>query len=1343
MAAENKDDASREKETSPQAASAGVVDATIADEKSTKQKHLDIGGFFVYFRLLFAAQPSVVDYALIVVGTICAAGAGVPFPLMGVLFGQLVDNFNSATCAAQDGPGQDPFRYESAINDKVIKTAWIGAIALVLIYCHLTCWGVISQRLARRMRNHYVASLLRQPPSFFDTRGSAGEVSSRLQSDIAAIQSGTSEKVGTIITTFSFIITVFVIAFSTQPSLAGILISVMPAFLISGYLSSKYIAKFMGLQNEGTSNASSIASEALSHIPVVHAFGAAARLEKMFTDFMTEARGNAIKKAAVASIQTGMLYFIAYSANALAFWQGSNRIAAAFANNTGGSSIGQIYAIVYLLIDACVMLGGLAPLVPFLGSAVAAYKRLMEDIATPSSIDGTSESGVYLSVEADKTIAFRNVTFEYPTRPGQPALRDVNLEFPAGKHTALVGLSGSGKSTVASLIARLHDPTAGEIEMCGQDLCKLNVRSLRSTMTFVQQQPSLFGCSILENIALGLVNSPRPEHQDLKDVIGGPILAEAATKGQDAMSWASLQGPAVARIVELVREAAEKADASIFIEKLASGYGTSVGPSGTFVSGGQRQRIALAQALIRDPEILILDEATASVDSSSERKIQAAIEREASSGKRTIISIAHRLSTIRGADNIVVMEAGQVVEQGPYDQLMAIEGGKFARLAQLQKMGSSGSNDVAGSRSSTSVDDFDDRVSKTSTTIGDGDEAPAPKSEQKETGDDAEDTPVKAPFSSVMRGISWLIRPSLGWLLIALLAAAIVGGTFSGSGLIFGYTVSALNPCQSTVERIKSNGRFFGGMIFMLGGIELVANFLAWLGFGIIGERILFALRKLSFRSLLEQNLQWHVSEGRTPTRLLSIITKDCMSIGGFSGSTFGTVFAVCVNIIIAIVVSHIYAWKIALVTLVTIPILLGCGFMQLRMLARFEERHHEAFSTANSLATEAIQSIRSVATLSLERTYMNSYKRLLEPPAKQIVQSAALTNILLALSHSMSAFVNGLTYWWGSQLIMRGEYTQRDLLIVLVAMLTSAQLWGTMFTLAPEFSRARLAISRVMSIVNMGSNLDLSESNDLESSAEAKAPSPLSHEKTGATVTFKEVSFSYPSNPDVAVLDQVSFVIKPKQFVGLVGPSGAGKSTIMNLVQRLYAATSGAVLIDNTDISTLPDSFRDVIALVPQDPALFEGTIRHNVALGAVPGHDASDAEIEEACRTANIHEEIMALPDGYNTACGPSASRLSGGQRQRVAIARALVRRPRLLLLDESTSALDAAGEAALQKGLERATQGTTVLAITHRLHTVHKADVIFVVEGGKIVDRGRHSELIERNESYRLNAMQQMLQ
>ncbi|EON98500.1 putative abc multidrug transporter protein [Phaeoacremonium minimum UCRPA7] len=1265
---------------------------------------------FVYFELLFAASPTWIDILLIVCGTTCAAGAGVPFPLMGVLFGQLIDNFNSATCAA-DGDGSsssvDPFQYESSINDKVIKTAYIGAIALVLIYGHLTCWNIISQRLAQRLRTRYVSALLRQPPAFFDTRGASGQVSSRLNGDITAIQAGTSEKVGNILTTVSFFITVFVIAFTKQPRLAGILICMLPAFLLSGILGGKYLSKYFVRQTEAAASASSIASEALSHVAVVQAFGAAPRLEAKFSEHMARARKNAITKSAIAAVQTGLLYFIAYSGNALAFWQGSLKIADSVETGDGGSTVGQIYAIVYLLVDACVMLGGIAPSLPFLGGATAAYQRLMEDIDAPSTIDGTSDAGIVLPPSTGKALALRNVSFEYESRPGQLVLEDVNLEFPAGRYTAIVGLSGSGKSTIAALIARLYDPTQGTVELEDHNVRDLNVRSLRSFISFVPQEPSLLDRSILENIALGLVNSPKAAHQHLKPLLNGPEITKLAARGKDALSSAASLGPEFAELAVLIQRAAEQADAASFIERLESGYGTSAGPNGSLMSGGQRQRIALARALIREPEILVLDEATASLDSASEKRIQLAVERAAAE-KRTIISIAHRLSTIRNADNIVVMQAGRVVEQGTYAELMAKPEGEFARLAKLQSVGSTSKTD-SGSVSGDSLDasslktevqatekaemtEADQVISKLSSAK---ESQEKDQDKEKETAKDQELDLVK-PFSSVLRGLAWLIRPSLSWFTLAIIAAVFVGATFSGAGLIFGFTVGELNPCNSTVEHIRHMGSFFAGLYFMLAGVELIANFLAWLGFGIVAEKLLYNLRILSFRSLLEQSIHWHQSEGRTPSSLLSIITKDSVSVGAFSGSTFGTVFGICVNVIIAIIISHIFAWKIALVCLVTVPILLGSGFMQLRMLARYEERHRSAFTTATSLATEATQSIRTVAILSLESEYMKSFRRLLKPPEKQIVRASVTTNIWLAISYTTGTFVNALAYWWGSQLIMKGEYSQTDFLIILVAMLTSAQLWSSMFSLAPEFSRARLALSRVMTVVNMGSSThagkpgrDPSKSgDDVEATGEARTkPSNDVQSRSGAKVAFKNVSFSYPTRPDVTILDNVSFTIPPNTFCGLVGPSGAGKSTIMNLVQRLYSPTSGAVLINDEDIAKLPTSFRDDIALVPQDPALFDGTVRFNVGLGALPGHDASDAEIEEACRLANIHDVIVSLPDGYDTECGPSASRLSGGQRQRIAIARALVRRPRLLLLDESTSALDAASEAALQEGLERA--------------------------------------------------------
>jgi ABC-type multidrug transport system fused ATPase/permease subunit len=1000
----------------------------------------------------------------------------------------------------------------------------------------------------------------------------------------------------------------------------------------------------------------------------------------------------------------------------------------------------------------------------------------MKDIEEPSAIDGTSDEGIVLPANTPGQITFHNVSFAYPSRPDQPVLRNVNLTFPAGKHTAIVGLSGSGKSTIASLIARLADPTEGKITLDGHDLRDLNVRSLRSFISLVQQEPSLLDRSILENIALGLINSPRPEHQPLKAVLHSNVLSELVTKlgaacinpAPDDAEFSS--PPEVQQLLSLIQHAATQADAHTFITHLAQGYATPAGPKGSLVSGGQRQRVALARALIRDPRILVLDEATSALDQASERRIQQAVERVAREGTRTVVSIAHRLATVRNADWIVVLEGGRVVEEGAYAELMGRDGGVFKGMVGLQSLSSGGNHIISGSVTEGEEGEEDiivEEVGEKEVERGVSEKRSLNDKETegvgKETANDKEDderidTPDAAGWGSVFRSLGRLVRPSLAWLVLALFAAVIVGGTFSGSGLIFGFTIGALNPCSNSADRILDMGLFFGGLLFMLAVIELLANFFAWSCFGLLAERLLYAVRVLSFRSLMEQGVPWHTAEGRSPSSLLDIITKDGAAIGGFSGSTIGTVFSIVVNFVTAIILSHIIMWKIAIVCLAIVPILLFAGFMQLRMLARYEERHAASFSRATSVAVEAVQSIKTVAALSLEDEVMGSYARLLKNTRDEMVRAAAFTNIWLALANSMSFLIYAFAYWWGSQRIMAGDANQTQFFIILVAMLVSAQLWGQMFTLAPEFSRARTAFSRILAIIRLGSDNALDSKRGPHPSPANPDPDPeslpplspssssSSGSQPGLQITFSSVCFAYPSRPSIPILSSLSFTIQPGQFIGLVGPSGAGKSTIMSLVQGLYHPTAGTITLDGVPLSPLaPLPFRESVAIVPQDPALFSGSAAFNIGLGAPAAErDVSREEIEAACRLAGIHEVIASLPQGYDTDLGSGGSRLSGGQRQRVAIARALVRRPRLLLLDESTSALDAASEAALQEGLDQIVKrGTTVLAITHRLHTVKKADCIFVVEGGRVVDQGTHAELMGRLESYRVNAMQQMLQ
>ncbi|KAI1169550.1 P-loop containing nucleoside triphosphate hydrolase protein [Nemania sp. FL0916] len=1298
---------------------------------------------FHYFRLLNYAEPTALDYVLLVVGVVTSIGAGIPFPLLGVLFGELVDQLNGATCAAGGTPEtESPHEYLAAINQKIVLVVTAAVAQFALIYIYSVCWNLFGERLSHRIREKYFRSLLRQEVSFFDNLP-AGEVSSRLSADINIIKDGTSEKVGVYLGVLSLFIASYIIAFIKGAKLAGILVSLVPAFLIMTFGGGHYIGKYATLASEHVAAASSIALESLSNVMVVHAFRANDRLEAKFATELNLAKKDGIKKAIAVAIQAGLLYFIAFAACGLAYWQGSMTIADVVAGITEGTSVGSIYTIIFILVDASIVISQVSPYLQIFSSAAAALDKLKVDIDRESKIDGTAQGQAHPPEVFAGDIRLENVAFAYPSRPDVPVIQDISLQFPAGRTTAIVGLSGSGKSTIAGLLTRLYDPDAGNLFLDEQNLRDINVRQLRSFIGLVQQDPMLLNRSVLENIALGLVNSSRPEHEALESIVLSDKLsqvAEAVRNGNDILAAAGAHGDKIVEVVQMILHAADLADAGAFLKNLEFGLGTIVGPNGDLLSGGQKQRVALARAIVKDPRILILDEATSSLDSASEQRIQSAIEK-ASAG-RTVIMIAHRLSTVKNADTIVVMRNGKIIEQDNHNDLMAKDS-DYAALVRLQNMSSDASSMTTAQGSKSSVD----LQGKPDSLVADDDMGEA----TKEIASSKEEVDTKAtaekeagrPVWSTMRRMGSLSRPHLLWLFIAFFGSLIVGGTYLGSALIFGNTIGALSPCN-TAQAIRAAGSFFGLLYFVLAIIEFFANGTSWSVFGLVAEKMLYVVRVLSFRTLFEQDLQWHQSESRTPSSLLSFITSDTAAIGGLTGSIIGTMFSISVNFIGAIILSHIVAWKIAIVCLAVVPLMLGSGFMKLWIVARFDERHGKAFEKSVGISVEAVNSIKTVAALSLEQEILGTYQRSLEAPRREVTRSIFWSNCFLALSMSISNLLYAFIYWWGSQQIVTGLYTQAQFFIVLVSLLVSAQLWGQLFTLAPEITRAGRAVGRICDLIDLGSSKStgrVSREDDTEAMVESKKPTSIPGQ--GLAVKFKEVKFSYPARPNRQILKGLNIDIAPGQFCALVGPSGAGKSTIISLLERMYSVESGAIEVGGFNISSRKEPvFRDDIGLVPQDSVLFDGSIRFNVALGARPGVEPSNDDIEEACKLANIHETIMALPDGYDTQCGNSGGQLSGGQRQRLSIARALVRKPRLLLLDESTSALDAESERLLQDGLEKATRGITVVAIAHRLHTIRRADIIFMIEDGQCAEKGSHEELMARSENYRVNVMHQTL-
>jgi ATP-binding cassette, subfamily B (MDR/TAP), member 1 len=1253
-------------------------------------------------------------------------------PILGIVFGQLMDDLNSATCEAADSTLSQRNELRANVNDKVLTVVYIAIANLVLIYVYIVSWNLFGERLAQRVREHYLKSMLRKDVDYFD-KVSPGEMANNLDADVNAIKEATSQKVGIVINAVSFFVTAYTIAFIKNARLGGILVSLTPAFLLMSLVGGHFIGKYAMAMSKAVASASNITFEALSNMTIVQAFGANERLADRLAAILSSSKSAGIRKAFTASIQAGLLFFIAYSANATAYYVGSRDIASAVENG-GGTTVGTIYTVIFILVDATIILSMVAPFLQLFGAGQAAFVKLETNATSSTDAAATRalpKTGVDLS-----SIEFKHVSFAYPSRPESEVLESVSFSIASGQNVAVVGPSGSGKSSLANLILRLYASTKGAVLVGGEDISAFDATTLRGFMSCVQQEATIFDRSVLENISLGLVNSPK--HQHLRQTLLSGALAEVAhqiREGTDPFQ-AAKHDPRCSEIVDLVFQAAEQADADTFIQRLRHGYGTVVGAKGALVSGGQRQRIAFARALVKDPEILILDEATASLDSISEQRIHEALKK--GQRHRTTLTIAHRLSSIKDADNIIVLQSGQIVEQATHFELMASKG-LYSELVSLQQNSRQSSQEQVSSLT-TFKDAIDENKTMISAEVQGSEvvETDATESSKKAEASSDPDIGVRRPLPFVLRMLAPMLRPSAAMLVIALTAMLIVGGTYSASALILGNTIGELSPCNDA-DDIRRAGAFFALMFFVLAIIELFANMISWSGFGLASEGLLVLIRLRTFRSLLTQDQGWHESAERTPKSLLSLFTADCNAIGGLTGSTVGTILSIMVNIIAAIILTHIVAWKIALVCLSLVPLIMGSGAMHLISLARFAVKHSQAFKTSIGIAVEAVESIKTVAALSLEEEVLETYRRSLKKPTKEMTQQSLYSYMWLALAYGLPTFLFALSFWWGSSLVLTGEYTQVDYYICTVALLVSAQLWGQLFTIAPDVSKAFQAVRRIVNLFSLSSTDQLASDLERKMIVEKRL---LPQNEGGASLSIQGLRFAYPSRPQSQVLKDFSLKVEPGQFCALVGPSGQGKSTVFALIERMYRPEAGQIWLDGNEITRGDHSFRDRLSYVPQDSVMFDGSIRFNLELGASSEQTVTQKDLEEACRLANIHEKVASLPDGFDSDVGAGGSQLSGGEKQRLAVARALVRKPKLLLLDESTSALDPQSEKALERGLQdaRAATGMTVIAIAHRLSTIKNADVIFVVDGGRVIDSGRHEELLARCETYRINATHQ---
>ncbi|TKR93550.1 hypothetical protein L596_007979 [Steinernema carpocapsae] len=1226
------------------------------------------------------------DYLLIFLGTLFSVIHGAGFPLLSMVLGGMTTVFLRAQNSefvlgfnVSTDPSIQPIS-KGEFNDSVqlfcFYYLFLGILMFASSYIQIACWESVAERLVHKIRKTYLKAILRQQISWFDLQ-QTGNLTSKLTDDLERVREGFGDKMSLFIQMVSAFFAGFVVGFIYNWEMALVMLLFTPLLAATGYWMGKTTANRTHVEQQKYAVAGAIAEETFSSIRTVLSLNGQKRELARYHQALEDSRKTGLAKYFYWGIGFGITYTVTYASYALAFWFGS-RLVISDPNFDRGS----IFTVFFAVMTGSTALGGALPHLASISMGKGASRGILKIINTKPKIDPYSDEGMRIG-KLRGEIVLEDVQFSYPLREDMKVLAGVSLTVSPGQKIALVGASGCGKSTIVNLLLRFYDPDSGKVTIDGHDLRNVNVRSLREAIGIVNQEPILFDGTLEENILLGREGAT---HED------------------------------VVRTCRL-------ANAMEFIQHLPEGLQTRVGERGVQMSGGQKQRIAIARALIKNPQILLLDEATSALDTESESIVQKALD-QAQEGRTTII-VAHRLSTIRDVDQILVFKAGHIVESGTHEELIQAKGmfyemtvaQQINQIHQSQKRTDSEGDDSAEERSDIVESPRRRKITETairkytreSSVISTHSTALQVRQMQ-------EDMEKESVVPSSMTKIFLTNRESWCYLALGLFGCCISGTVPPFFALVYS---QIFNVFSEPADQLAPDAIFWSIMFIVLGlvnsfGFLISANML-----GRCGEAMTMKLRYEAFKNLLRQDIGFYDDKRHNTGKLCTRFATDVPNVR-YVFTRLPVVVSSIVTLVGALAIGFTFGWQLALILLAIIPLIIASGYFELQMKFGKQMRDTELLEEAGKVASEAVENIRTVHSLNRQHNFHEKYCDHLHEPYLTNLRAAHIYAGVFAFSQSLMFFMYALAFWLGSVFVNDGIMMPIDVYRVFFAIAFCGQSVGQISSFIPDVVKARLAASLIFHLIEYPTQIDsLSETG-------------IRPVIKGA-VQMRSLHFSYPTRRTHKILTGLNLTVNEGATVALVGYSGHGKSTVMGLMERFYEPTKGTIFIDGLNIADINiQSLRQQIAIVSQEPTLFNCSIAENIVYGL--NKAVSHEDVVKAAQLANIHNFILGLPQGYETNVGEKGTQLSGGQKQRIAIARALVRDPSVLLLDEATSALDTESEKVVQEALENARRGRTCLVIAHRLSTIQNSDLIVVINEGKVIEKGTHYQLMDRDGIYK---------